>query len=86
MLRDCVSLMAVGLELPRSDTVAEDVRAASNAQAAAKELGDVRRAHEPCAFLLSCRLTPDALHEGHLSLLSADLTGVQSVTGVASEQ
>lgn len=43
MLREAVSMMAVGAELPRSDTVAEETRSVSIAPAA-KELGDVRSA------------------------------------------
>ena len=42
LLRDCVSLMAVGLVLPRADTVAEDRASNASAKAAVKELGDVR--------------------------------------------
>ena len=42
LLRDCVSLMAVGLVLPRADTIAEDKAATASTKAAVKELGDVR--------------------------------------------
>ena len=64
MLRESVSLMAVGLELPRSDTVAEDTRAVAPDKATAKELGDVRSASQPhgCTITYSACLAPTHSH------------------------
>ena len=49
VLRDSVGMMAIGVEVPRSDTVAEQgeggpsaVVGSTGAKAAAKDLGDVR--------------------------------------------
>ena len=49
MLRDSVGMMAIGVEVPRSDTVAEQgdggpaaLAGSTGGKAAAKDLGDVR--------------------------------------------
>ena len=58
VLRDSVGMMAVGVEVRREDTVAEEAASAvtsmagtSNAKDSSKQLGDVRRAPGPPATL-----------------------------------